>query len=129
MEKDDIRHRLFNVISAHNALGNDKPIASWEKWQYKPDSPEQRKHPRKDVSVYGIFETESSQFRALTKNVSLDGVLIDSETYLPFNEHIDMTFIHRKFDTPVRTNGKVVRVDANGVGVKFNEVIPVMSLL
>ena len=90
---------------------------------------EKREHLRKDSSVYGIFETIDSQFRASTKNISMGGVLIDPETHLSFHENIYMTFFHRKFNVPVRTDGKVVRVDPDGVGIQFDQAIPAMSSL
>ena len=133
MKKKDIRDRLFKVTSDFRESQTEKPFPSLEQWEYEPTEehepnfPEQREHARNDVSVYGIFETIDGQFRASTKNVSVGGVLIDPETDLSLNEFIYMTFVNRKFNVPVRTNGKVVRVDSNGVGIQFNKIIPVMS--
>ena len=129
MNKDDIRDRLFKITSGFRESQKEKPPTSLEQWEYKPEPQEKREHIRKDVPVYGIFETEHSQFRALTKNISIGGVLVDSETYLPIYEHIDMTFIHRNLNTPVQTNGNVVRVDSDGVGIQFKKIEPVMSSL
>lgn len=129
MNKDDIRNRLFKITSGFRESKKEEPLPSLEQWEYKPEPQEKREHIRKDVPVYGIFETENSQFRALTKNISIGGVLVDSETYLPIYEHIDMTFIHRTLNAPVRTNGKVVRVDSDGVGIQFTKAVPVMSSL
>jgi hypothetical protein len=130
MKKDnDLRDRLFKVTSQLKKLQQEKSIPDSEQWTYEPHSHDNREHPRQDVPVYGIFETENSQFRALTKNVSMGGVLVDFETQLSFHEHIDMTFIHRDFNAPVRTNGRVVRVDSDGVGIQFNKVVPVMASL
>jgi len=135
MKKKDIRNRLFKITSTFPEPPMEKPLPSLEQWEHEsteehePDFPEKREHPRKDVSVYGIFETIDSQFRASTKNVSMGGVLINPETHLSFHEDIHMTFFHRKFNVPTRTNGKVVRVDSEGVGIQFDQVIPAMSSL
>ena len=133
-KKDDLRDRLFKVTSDFKEQ-MEKPLPSLEQWEHEsteehePNFLEKREDLRKDVSVYGIFETIDSQFRASTQNVSMGGVLIDPETDLSLNEFIYMTFVNRKFNVPVRTNGKVVRVDSNGVGIQFNKVIPAMSSL
>lgn len=126
---NDLRDRLFKVTSQLKKLHEEKPIPNSEPWAYESNSHDQREHPRKDVPVYGIFATTNNQFRALTKNVSMGGVLVDFETQLSFHEHIDMTLIHRNFNTPVRTHGKVVRVDTDGIGIQFNTAIPVMASL
>ena len=85
-KKDDLRDRLFKVTSDFKEQ-MEKPLPSLDQWvhesteEHEPNFPEKRKHLRKDVSVYGIFETENEQFRASTKNVSEGGLLIDPETH------------------------------------------------
>jgi c-di-GMP-binding flagellar brake protein YcgR len=88
---------------------------------------ERREHLRINASVYAICETKNANFRDFTRNVSAGGVLIEPEATLYCNEDIFMTLFHKNFNHPVRTNGKVVRVDINGAGVQFNQVIPGMS--
>ena len=127
MKKKDIRDRLFKVVSDFSGPQIEEPLPSLEQWEHDPDSSNNMRHTRKDVPLYGIFETLNGQFRASAKNVSEGGVLIDPETDLSLNEFINMTFVHRRFNIPVKTNGKVVRVDSNGVGIQFNKIIPVMS--
>ena len=133
-KKDDLRDRLFKVTSDFKEQ-MEKPLPSLDQWEHEsteehePNSHEKREHLRIDVSLYGLFDTVNSQFRAVTKNISVGGVLIDPETDLSFREHIGMTFFHRKLNTPVRTNGRVVRVDSDGVGIQFDKIIPAMSSL
>ena len=130
-EKDDIRDRLFKVTSDFSLLLKKRPPSREIETTAKQDSSlfEKRAHKRKDASIYGIFETENEQFRTSTKNVSVGGVLIDPETHLSFHEDISMTFLDSKFNGRIRTNGKVARVDPDGVGIQFDQVIPVMSSL
>ncbi len=135
MKKKAIRDRLFKVISDFSESQIDAPLPSLRQWDYEPadlqeyGSHDKREHPRKDVSIYGIFETTNSQFRASTKNVSIGGALIAPETDLFSNEYLQMFFFNRKFNAPVQANGKVVRVGSDGVGIQFDKVIPAMSSL
>ena len=141
MKKKDIRDRLFKITSDFKESQKEKPVPISEQWyqespeeyesakEHEFDFSEKREHLRKDISVYGIFETKESQFRASTKNVSMGGVLIDPETHLSFHEDLYMTFFHRKFNIPVKTFGKVVRVDSYGVGIQFDQAIPAISSL
>jgi len=132
-KKDDLRDRLFKVTSDFSGPQIEDPFPSLEHWEHEsteerePNSLGKREHSRKDNALYGIFKTKYEQFRASTKNVSEGGVLIDPEIDLSFNEYVYMTFFHRKFNIPVHTNGKIVRVDSDGVGIQFDQAIPVMS--
>ena len=132
-KKDDIRNRLFKVTSDFRKSQKEKPLPSMEQWEHKTadehysKSFEKREYVRKDVSVYGIFETAGSQFRASTKNVSMGGVLIDPDIHLDLDKYLFMTFFHRKFNVPVRADGRIVRVDPAGVGIQFNQTVPGMA--
>ena len=130
----EVHARLLKIISNLSESQMEKILHALRKWEQpeptvkqEPKFPEKREHIRQEASVYGIFETKNSQFRDFTKNVSESGVLIDTETSLSFQEDIFMTLFHKNFNFPVRTNGKVVRVDPDGVGVQFDQVIPRMS--
>lgn len=125
-KKDDIRDRLFKVTSDFKVIADFNESQRDEK---KSQFFEKREHLRKNVSIFGIFETVNEQFRVSTKNVSVGGVLIDSETHLSLYEDLNMTFIDGKFNGHVRTKGKVIRIDSDGVGIQFDKVIPVMSSL
>ena len=136
MEKnDDLRDRLFKVTSDFRESRKEKPLSSLEHSEHESTEEhelnffEKRKHTRQEASVYGIFETKNEQFRASTKNVSMGGVLIGPEIHLSYHELMDMIFFHRKFNAPLRTTGKVVRVDPDGVGIQFDMVISAMSSL
>ena len=133
-KKYDVRDRLFKVISDFSESQREKPLHDLEKWEQPEPTekleskfPDKREHIRKDASVYGILQTKNSQFRVFTKNVSKGGVLIGSETPLSFGEDIFMTLFHKNFTMPIRTNGKVMRVDPDGVGVQFSQIIPRIS--
>ena len=134
-KKDDLRDRLFKVISGFNESQLEEPIPSLDEWEFKITDKkesqffEKREHTRKNVSIHGIFETVNEQFRASTKNLSMGGVLIEPEINLSFNEDLNMTFIDSKFNGRVYTKGKVIRVDSDGVGIQFDRVVPVMSSL
>jgi methionyl-tRNA formyltransferase len=134
-KKDDLRDRLFKVTSDFNESQMEESLPSLEQWEHEITDEkesqffEKREHLRKNVSIHGTFETVNEQFRASTKNVSMGGALIDPEINLSFHEDLHMTFIDSKFNGRVYTKGKVIRVDSDGVGIQFNQVVPAMSSL
>ena len=130
----EVHDRLLKIISNLSDLQKEKLLYALRKWEQpkptvkqKPKFAEKREHFRKDSPVYGIFETKNRQFREFTKNVSVGGLLIDPEIRPSYHENIFITLFHNNFNLPVRTNGKVVRVDPDGVGLQFDQVIPRMS--
>ena len=138
MERDDYKAevlgRLLTNISNLSLPQMEQLIHSLEQWEQAKATDEnasqffeKREHFRKDAPVYGIFETKNDQFRDYTKNVSVGGVLIDPETTLSLQEELFMTFFSNSLDHPIRTNGKVVRINSDGIGIQFNKVVPPMS--
>ena len=130
----EVHARILKIISTLSESQMEQLLHYLKKWEqleptdkHESKFPEKREYPRKNASVYTIYETKKGDFRDFTKNISVGGVLMEPETILPLHEDIFMTFFHSNFTFPVRTNGKVVRVDQDGAGVQFSQVVPTMS--
>jgi hypothetical protein len=122
MDIKEVRSRISEIISRMSEGESRKLLKGLEKWQQsKP--PDKRKHHRKYVSIYAICETKNCNFRNFTKNISVGGVFIETETSISANEDLFMTLLHSSFEIPIRTGGKIVRVDSKGIGVKFKNTI------
>jgi hypothetical protein len=112
-----------------------KLLIALEKWQSKFDEQQEskqkdkRKYYRKPISVYAICETNNRNFRDFTKDISPGGAFIETKIDLSLDEGLFMTLFHTSFEGPVRTSGKIVRVDPKGIGVKFNKTIHRMEFV
>jgi len=95
----EVQSRIFQIISTMPEAQKRRLLTGLEKWQSKFDDKQQSKI--KDKRKY-------------------------SRKPISFGEDFFMTLVHNSFETPVRTSGKITRVDPKGVGVKFNETIPRM---
>ena len=128
----EVQARIFQIVSTMPDAQKRKLLANLEKWQSKFDDRQQskpkdkRKYSRKPISIFAICETNDHNFRDFTKNVSAGGAFIETKANLSLDEDLFMILFHTSFETPVRTGGKIVRIDPEGVGVKFNETIPRM---
>ncbi len=126
----EVQARIFQIISTMPEAQKRKLLTGLEKWQSKFDDNQQskpkdkRKYSRKPVSICAICETNNLNFRDLTKDVSIGGAFIETKTNLPLDEDLVITLFNTGFETPIRTDGKIVRVNPKGVGVKFNNTIP-----
>jgi len=85
---------------------------------------DKRKYYRRHSSIYAICETNQCYFRDFIKNVSVEGVFIETETPLSIEEELFISFFHPDSKISIKTTGKNVRVDPKGVGVKSYDTIP-----
>ena len=92
-----------------------------------PDSPEQRKHRRFSVSypVHVKFHLEDSvsELQAVTKDVSIGGLLLETRSPIPQRCPVDfiMTLHGGTVTRPIRVTGEgeVVRIEPHGLGAGF----------
>lgn len=78
-----------------------------------------RKHERKPFLSTLDYSTESGSYRDFVKDISVEGVFI--ETSIPFSvgEEISMTFLLPEHEKKIRIHGEIVRIDEEGIGVQF----------
>ena len=92
-----------------------------------PDRPEQRKHRLFSVSypvhVKFHLEDSASELQAVTKDVSIGGLLLETASLIP--QHCPVDFIMTLHGGPVTRpiqvigEGEVVRVEPHGPGAGF----------
>jgi Tfp pilus assembly protein PilZ len=78
-----------------------------------------RKHERKSFLSTLDYSTESGSYRDFVKDISVEGVFI--ETRIPFSvgEGISMTFLLPEHEKKIKIHGEIVRIDEQGIGVQF----------
>jgi Tfp pilus assembly protein PilZ len=78
-----------------------------------------RKHERKPFLTTLDYSTESGSYRDFVKDISIEGVFI--ETSIPFSvgEALSMTFLLPEHEKKIKIQGEIVRLDKQGIGVKF----------
>ena len=118
----EVRSRISEIISRMTEAESRKLLKGLEKWQ-QSRPPDKRKHHRKYVSIYTICETKDCNFRDFTKNISAGGAFIETETSLSINEDLFMTLLHSSYEVPIKAGGKIVRIDPQGIGIKFKNTI------
>jgi len=85
---------------------------------------EKREHPRQHASIYVFSATNINSFRDFTRNISAGGLFIVTSThFLLLNTDLSMRFSLPGIGFPINIIGKIVRIDRNGIGVKFNEIM------
>jgi len=93
-----------------------------EKWQKSKN--EKRKYPRKSTLVDIIYSSDQRRvFEDFIRNISASGLFIETSLLSELGQKLTMTFSHPSSGDPIKVSGKVIRVDSEGIGVKFNKLL------
>lgn len=120
---EEVRSRISDIISSMSEIEMQKLLIGLEKWQ-KASRKSKRVYPRKETSIYAFLEADDLSGSDFIKNISSGGLYIETETPLSVNKEIFIRFLHPDTGTLTRVTGKIVRVDAKGLGVEFEEPRP-----
>jgi Tfp pilus assembly protein PilZ len=116
----EVQNRIFEIIDSMPEIEMRNFLIGLEKWKQSKHN-HRRKHPRKDTSIYALFETNGLSFREYIKNLSDSGLFIDTNIPVSSNNKLFVQFVHPDSKNVVRLNGKIVRVDSKGLGIQFDK--------
>jgi hypothetical protein len=85
---------------------------------------ELRGYPRKLFKIPVELSKNGFTFMCLTRNISDSGAFIQTDFSFHIDQQITMILSPPKSKKDITVGGKIVRVDAGGIGVKFDELIP-----
>ena len=77
-------------------------------------------------STYMDISYSSDQrriFEDFVRNISAGGLYIETNLVTELGQKLTMTFSNPDSSDPVKVLGKVIRVDSEGIGVKFNRLL------
>jgi Tfp pilus assembly protein PilZ len=78
-----------------------------------------RKYRRKLCLIAVDYATEDRAFKDFIKDVSLNGVFIETYKLFPVGRDITITFSSHHYSRPIKISGKIVRSVPQGIGVAF----------
>jgi Tfp pilus assembly protein PilZ len=107
--------RLHELIKRMSKEEQEALLSGLEEKLFKKT----RKHERKPFLSTLDYSTESGSYRDFVKDISIEGVFI--ETSIPFSvgELISMTFLLPEHEKKIKIHGEIVRIDEQGIGVQF----------
>ena len=85
----------------------------------KKHSKELRKHPRKASLIATDCSTHDVCFINFIQDISNGGVFIESNAPFYIGQEIKMNFSLPEVEDTIAVGGEIVRVDSQGIGVKF----------
>ncbi len=116
VEKENIAGQIMNCV---NRLPEDKQsklldmLTTWvEKFP--------REHQRAECLESVYYSTKDKLRKDTFVNFSAGGLFIETNDQMSLDQKISLAFSFPNSDHPFKITGSVVRIDPDGVGIKFN---------
>ncbi|MGA8179917.1 MAG: PilZ domain-containing protein [Desulfobacterales bacterium] len=87
---------------------------------------ELRGYPRKQFKIPVELSKNGFTFICFTQNISNSGVFIQTDFGFCIHQQITMILSPPSIEKDISIGGEIVRVDLNGIGVKFDELLSVL---
>ena len=87
---------------------------------------EMRKYPRKPSFIPVDCTSYEACFTDFIQDISSGGVFIQADGHFYVGQQITLTFTLPKIEKDISVGGEVVRINSQGIGVKFNEPLTVV---
>jgi len=98
-----------------NHFGEKKEASNSKHISYE----EMREHPRKTSLIAVDCKTHDVCFTNFIQDISNGGVFIETSAHFYVGQQLKMNFSLPEIKDPIAVDGKVLRVDSQGIGVKF----------
>lgn len=94
-------------------------------------SNDNRTYSRKKIILEVAFDIEGKLYKEMTKNVSGGGLFIKTRRHKQFQigHNVSLVFTLPGTVKPIKIDGNIIRIDKDGVAVKFNSDATYKSVL
>jgi type IV pilus assembly protein PilZ len=116
----DHKKILSVLISQMSESTTRDLLRQLREWQ-KSTISETREHPRKPSFIPVECSSQGTSFTDFIQDISNGGVFIQTTGNFYIGQHIKLTFSLPKTEEEINISGEVVRLDSEGIGVRFNE--------
>ena len=123
MPEDEMRKFLSILISEIPKEKGLELLTKLEGWVQSKQL-DLREHHRKHSSILVEILSDGVIFTDFIQDISNGGVFIQTNGNFSVYQQITMTFSLPKAKKDITVSGKIVRVDSQGIGVQFGEVLP-----
>ena len=123
LSKTGHRKDLSSLITRISEAKRRELLKKLTNW-YHSKHVELREFPRRPFSTSVELSTNGLTYTCFIQNISNGGVFIQTNGNFYAYQQITMTFSLPKAKKDITVSGKIVRVDSQGIGVQFGEVLP-----
>ena len=123
--KNEVRAFIFEIIDDMSDTEMRQLLKDLEKWRKSKN--EKRKYPRRSTLINITYSSDQRRiFEDFVHNISAGGLYIETNLVTELGQTLTMTFSHPDSGDPIKVLGKVIRVDSEGIGVKFDKLLSVL---
>jgi len=117
LNESDVTSRLFELITNMSEIERIKLLEKLEKWQLN----DKRKHPRRAYLMPADYIIQDNKNKGLVKDLSLGGAFLKPSevSSLCIGQEVLMILPYPNRKKNVKIKGEIVRIDSQGVGIKF----------
>ena len=123
LSKTEQRKDLSSLITSISEANRRELLKKLTNW-YHSKHVELREFPRRPFSTPVELSTNGLTYSCFIENISNGGVFIHTDFNFNIDQRITMIFSLSRVKKDIKVDGKIVRVDSQGIGVKFGEVLP-----
>ena len=122
---NDVRTFIFEIITDMSDTELRQLLKDLEKWEKSKNK--KRKYPRRSTLIDITYASDQRGFfEAVIRDISAGGLYIETTLLSELGQKLTMTFSHPDSGDPIKVLGKVIRVDSEGIGVKFDKLLSVL---
>jgi len=123
--KNEVRAFIFEIIDDMSNTEMRQLLKDLEKWRKSKN--EKRKYSRRSTLINITYSSDQRRiFEDFVRNISAAGLFIETNLLSELGQKLTMTFSHPDSGDPIKVLGKVIRVDSEGIGVKFDKLLSVL---
>lgn len=121
-DRSDVLALIVEIINDMSDAEMRQLLTDLESWRKSKN--EKRKHSRKPTLMDITYSSDQRRiFEDFVRNISAGGLYIETNLVSELGQKLTMTFSHPDSGEPVKVLGKIIRVDSEGIGVKFNKLL------
>ncbi|MBN1471132.1 MAG: PilZ domain-containing protein [Syntrophaceae bacterium] len=124
---DEHRHvdRLFEIISHMSVEEQKKLLDDLESREIK----KARKHSREERLITVNYASKGRAYQNFIQDISTEGAFLETKAPFSVGDTISLAISYSKEQRPFKIEAEVVRIDPNGVGIRFKKVSQVQEEL
>ena len=117
-QQNSVTTKLIKIIEKLSIPQQEHLLETVQTW-----IEDNREFPRKDCVADVVYSDNTRLAQGMIVNISAGGLYLQPDSPFAVGQLVTLSFEHPTEKQQMKVNGKVVRSDEKGIGVKFEKAI------
>jgi Tfp pilus assembly protein PilZ len=117
-QPESVTAKLIKIIEKLSISQQEYLLEELQNW-----TEDNRKYPRKDCLADVVYSDNTRLAQGMIVNISAGGLYLQPDSPFAVGQLVTLSFEHPFEKQQLKVNGKIVRSDEKGIGVKFEKTI------